>query len=226
MARGVVFVGLDEEDDELPKIWYKMNNPLNNNVSEVELGMATNLTSNRVFVTPDHTLVIQNISQKDEGIYFCHGQEGIGKELKYNYLINTILASRHLPTVGNLTQWANYKVQWLQPANNMLHSSMAFRLPELLSKKIQFDVFTEWEEWGPCVSCHKQPAERRRIGKCRLRASQPEMNGKDLLDLPSHIKLFLSISQLSCRSYLVRQIGQEVLGFALWMIPDFIQTAE
>lgn len=66
-----------------------MNSFINSTMREVTLDMETNVTINKIHVNIDHTLVINNIDEKDCGLYFCIGLEGQEAEKKYNYLIDS-----------------------------------------------------------------------------------------------------------------------------------------
>lgn len=49
--------------------------------------MDNNSSYNRIYTTPDLSLVIKNLNNTDAGIYLCHGKEGQEVENKFNYRI-------------------------------------------------------------------------------------------------------------------------------------------
>jgi hypothetical protein len=63
-------------DDPLPKLWYRQDVLLERPPMEVELDMGANP---RVRVTPDHTLVLQNVTSADNAVYHC---------LEYSFLLD------------------------------------------------------------------------------------------------------------------------------------------
>jgi hypothetical protein len=65
-----------EKDDFLPKVWYWQDLLFMKTPMEVRLEMGTDP---RVHVTPDHTLVLHNVTSADAGIYHC---------LEYNFLLD------------------------------------------------------------------------------------------------------------------------------------------
>lgn len=76
------------EPNPIPKIWY-FENPFENNATEkeVELGMNSNVSLNRVYRNTNMTLVIKTVLLSDAGIYRCHGIDGEEYDKKYNYRI-------------------------------------------------------------------------------------------------------------------------------------------
>ncbi|KAJ9582441.1 hypothetical protein L9F63_003239 [Diploptera punctata] len=140
----------NEKDDRTPKIWYRQDVLRRQVVTEVQLDMEGDLQLNRVYVTPDHTLVVNNISLNDAGIYFCHGSLGEDAAFQYNYLLDVVNWTQ-VPLLGNLSAWRSY------------HNSA-------LSRNVT--VVTEWMPWGSCTSCNRAAGEMRRAGKCRVRQPQ------------------------------------------------------
>lgn len=63
-------------DDNLPKLWYWQDVLFKEPPVEVELDMGA---VPRVRVTPDHTLVLQNVTSADTGVYQC---------LKFSFLLD------------------------------------------------------------------------------------------------------------------------------------------
>lgn len=61
--------------------------------------MDNNASFNRIYTTPDLSLVIKDIAVTDAGIYLCHGEEGQEIENKFNYRIERN---------RNLTEFTNY----------------------------------------------------------------------------------------------------------------------
>lgn len=50
--------------------------------------MQTNMSAHHYTITPEHYLVIKNISQSDGGHYYCHGTDGEDEKYKFNYMID------------------------------------------------------------------------------------------------------------------------------------------
>ena len=66
----------EERDDTRLKLWYWQDILLEKSPVEVQLIMETNP---RIHVTPDHALVLHNITPDDAGFYYC---------LKYSFLLD------------------------------------------------------------------------------------------------------------------------------------------
>lgn len=77
----------NDHEESQPKIWYYQDRYQKRPEKEVELEMDNNISYNRIYTTPDLSLVIKSFSIADVGIYRCHGKEGQEKENKYNYRI-------------------------------------------------------------------------------------------------------------------------------------------
>lgn len=50
--------------------------------------MDSKLSDNRVYNSPDHSLVFNSILEDDAGLYFCHGPEQDEEEFKFNYMLD------------------------------------------------------------------------------------------------------------------------------------------
>lgn len=61
--------------------------------------MDNNASFNRIYTTPDLSLVIKDIAVTDAGIYLCHGEEGQEIENKFNYRIERNQFSLNLPII-------------------------------------------------------------------------------------------------------------------------------
>jgi len=73
----LLFLSNSEERDETPlKLWYWQDILLERSPVEVQLDMETNP---RIHVTPDHDLVLHNVTPGDAGFYYC---------VKYNFLLD------------------------------------------------------------------------------------------------------------------------------------------
>ena len=72
----------------MPKFWYREEVVHRGPVSEVQLDME----QRRVYMTPDHTLVINDITLNDSAIYFCHGDTSASR---FNYLLDGKQNSRY-----------------------------------------------------------------------------------------------------------------------------------
>jgi hypothetical protein len=73
----LIFLSNSQEvDDALPKLWYRQDVLLEGPPVEVELDMGA---TPRVHVTPDHALVLHNVTSADTGVYHC---------LKFSYLLD------------------------------------------------------------------------------------------------------------------------------------------
>ena len=79
----------DETDDSIPKLWFRQSRFQNDNITEVELGMEDELSSNRVYMKPDHTLVFNRTIEEDAALYYCNGRLGEDKIFKFNYLLDS-----------------------------------------------------------------------------------------------------------------------------------------
>jgi hypothetical protein len=66
----------EERDDTWLKLWYWQDVLLERSPVKVQLDMETNP---RIYVMPDHALVLHNITPDDAGFYHC---------LKYSFLLD------------------------------------------------------------------------------------------------------------------------------------------
>lgn len=78
----------DESDDYLPKMWYKQNRLNNSSLTEVDLGTKDILSENRVYMTPDHTLIIREVSKEDAGLYYCRQMDLKDEEFTFRYIVD------------------------------------------------------------------------------------------------------------------------------------------
>lgn len=51
--------------------------------------MEDELSSNRVYMKPDHTLVFNRTIEDDAALYYCSGRLGEDQNFKYNYLVDS-----------------------------------------------------------------------------------------------------------------------------------------
>jgi hypothetical protein len=80
-------------DDGLPKLWYRQDVLLQEPPVEVDLDMGA---TPRVCVTPDHTLVLHNVTSADTAVYHC---------LKFSFLLDGKLSPCLLLPVSVMIVW-------------------------------------------------------------------------------------------------------------------------
>lgn len=73
---------------------------------------------------------------------------------------------------GTLNQWLDYKRTYIDPINKRFKVSEDEPLKSLkLNFSLNFKIITVWENWGECTEIDHQKGIRRKLGRCRLRAS-------------------------------------------------------
>ncbi|CAK9819269.1 hypothetical protein ANTPLA_LOCUS10162 [Anthophora plagiata] len=65
----------DKKEGET-KIWYYQDRYRENPEKVIELGMDNNISYNRIYTTPELSLVVKEFALADAGVYLCHGAEG------------------------------------------------------------------------------------------------------------------------------------------------------
>lgn len=77
----------NDKEERQSKIWYHQDRYREVPEKVVELGMDNNASYNRIYTTPELSLIIKGFAATDAGIYLCHGEEGQETENKFNYRI-------------------------------------------------------------------------------------------------------------------------------------------
>ncbi|PNF37163.1 hypothetical protein B7P43_G00434 [Cryptotermes secundus] len=188
-------------DDALPKLWYWQDVLFKGPPVEVELDMGP---VPRVRVTPDHALVLHNVTSADTGVYQC---------LKFSFLLD-VIESTVDQVVGNVSAWRSYHNSSLMPLNTYLQN---------VEDGLQFSVATEWETWGPCVACNRPKGERRCVGRCRVKQhiQQNIIRSFDPEARKQHV--MKKVTELSCHSKLLADLFPKV-SIATRTVPEFILT--
>lgn len=124
---------------------------------EVMLGMADPLESNRVHMTSDHSLVIQNLRPSDGGRYTC---SGLGTDDQVQFALDLLpvtvpegLAAADNASADSMAGWTRYESHYLTP--------VAERYP----RQVQ-EMGADWDAWGLCDGC---AGKRYRRAACRVR---------------------------------------------------------
>ncbi|CAH1389934.1 unnamed protein product [Nezara viridula] len=164
----------DDKDDDVPKLWYRQSRYRNSNIVEVELGMEDELSSNRVYMKPDHTLVFNRTIEEDAALYYCSAHLGKDQNFKYNYLVDIVNASAAKVTIGNLKDWTAFEEKSFTEINNKFTTSNRSDYEDIRSKDILVEVIGRWQAWGTCDGCRKI---RIKIAECRL---QPSIKSKNI----------------------------------------------
>ena len=152
--------------------WFKLerfeadaeeDNPVGFDKKEVQLDMHDNALLNRVYTTPEHTLVIKNIQFGDEGSYFCDSYGGgSGNDLSYERAFKD----------GEFKFFYHIDVVSATPPNVSLVSADGIRYPRAreaqVHRKYNANVFTAWGSWGQCNDCGRV-GEKKRTGRCMVK---------------------------------------------------------
>ncbi|KAH0955569.1 hypothetical protein HN011_012101 [Eciton burchellii] len=168
----VMHHGSTEQDDpQIPKIWYYQDRYQENPKKEVELEMDNNVSYSRIHMKPDFSLVINNFSLIDVGIYRCHGKDGQEAEKKYNYRIEPILKDigGEFIEEGNITEWEKYRDIYLLPITMQFAISKMTDLISIREEGVTLQVISEWAPWSPCKQCVFRRGIRTSRGYCRLK---------------------------------------------------------
>lgn len=124
---------------------------------EVVLGMFDPMESNRVYMMPDHRLVVRNLTTSDSGRYSC---SGLGTEERAEFALDLLPAyiggrrgdDETVVTADSMTAWAQYEKKYLAPVVK------AFPVVRQMG--------ADWDPWGPCDGCL---GKRYRRAACRVR---------------------------------------------------------
>lgn len=214
-----------ENDDQQPKIWYKMKAQRDSKPEEVNLGMDSNVTHNRIRVTIEHSLIIRNVTINDTGFYYCIGLEGQESANKYSYLIDVVFDNGTNPETGSMTKWRQYHEEYLEPVNQMFKKSQSEEVVYVREKLfLSIEVVTEWDHWGPCEVCGRPAGEGRRHKKgfCRIKLTQTTAN-KPITARSDEESILLGVYELSCRSLILERVFPSI-SQDLKYLPHFVQT--
>ncbi|XP_076675934.1 uncharacterized protein LOC143373038 isoform X1 [Andrena cerasifolii] len=183
--------------------------------------MDNNASYNRIYTTPDMSLVIKELEVTDAGIYLCHGEEGQEVENKFNYRIEPIFkefGAAHTEQ-GNITEWDKYREMYLASITTRFAVSQMSELAEIREVGVILHVTSEWGPWGPCEHCIGHRGYRSSLGMCRLKRSMnTTIQGKSD---SSVYKFFQKSPSLPCKSILLEQEFPGV-GTAVHYLPEFI----
>ncbi|XP_014241132.1 uncharacterized protein LOC106661905 isoform X2 [Cimex lectularius] len=152
-----------EEDDTSPKVWFKRSRFSSNAFEEVQLGMHYRLPDNRVFVTPHHSLVINNVTRDDEGIYYCYRNYTEDVKVTFNYMVDVI--DPNVSAVrSSAINWPKFEQRYYSEINSEFRNNHGEF--ELL-RNLGFTVKAQgiWGKWLPCQGCTQT---RKRIAECHL----------------------------------------------------------
>lgn len=121
---------------------------------EVTLGMIDPIESNRVFMTLDHSLVVQNLTISDIGRYSC---SGIGINGRLEFILDLLPRSNSMEVSGmvsadSMADWTRYESDYLTP--------IVKKFPQVQQ------MGSDWDIWGPCDGC---ASKRYRRAACRVK---------------------------------------------------------
>ncbi|XP_076235763.1 uncharacterized protein LOC143180115 [Calliopsis andreniformis] len=211
----------NDKEESQPKIWYYQDRHRLNPKKEVELDMDNNSSYNRVYTTPDLSLVIKDLAITDAGIYMCHGEEGQEIENKFNYRIEPIFKEYGVAHMeqGNLTEWDKYREVYLASINIRFAVSQMAEIAEIREAGVILHVISEWAPWGPCEYCIGRRGYRTSVGMCRLKRmlNKTIENAKD----SSIVKFFQKTPMLPCKSILLKEEFPAV-STAVQYIPEYV----
>ncbi|XP_076176848.1 uncharacterized protein LOC143151520 [Ptiloglossa arizonensis] len=183
--------------------------------------MDNNVSYNRVYTTPQLSLIIKNLEITDAGIYLCHGEEGQEMENKFNYRIEPIFKEHSVvhSEQGNTTEWEKYRELYLAPITARFAVSQMSELIEIRDVGVTLHVISEWGPWGPCEHCIGKRGYKSSVGKCRLKRfiNTTIANRSD----SSMVKFFRRTPSLPCKSILLEKEFPGV-SVAVRYLPDFI----
>ncbi|XP_060875951.1 uncharacterized protein LOC132949204 [Metopolophium dirhodum] len=150
-----------ERDKGQARFWYTSHRMLHSKDTdagrkEVVLGMSDPMESNRVYMMPDHRLVVRNLTSSDTGRYSCSGLE---TDDYVEFALDLLPANVggwlgddvSVVTADSMAGWTQYESRYLTPITK------AF--PRV--RKIDVD----WDTWGPCDGC---AGKRYRRAACRV----------------------------------------------------------
>ncbi|XP_043603621.1 uncharacterized protein LOC122576844 [Bombus pyrosoma] len=183
--------------------------------------MDNNASFNRIYTTPDLSLVIKDIAVTDAGIYLCHGEEGQEIENKFNYRIEPIFKEHGVSykEQGNITDWEKYREIYLASVTTRFAVSQMSELAQIREVGILLQVISEWAPWGPCERCVRNRGYKTSVGNCQLKRqiNATIANKSD----SSIVKFFRRSPSLPCKAILLEEEFPAVSS-AVRHLPIFI----
>ncbi|XP_033302170.1 uncharacterized protein LOC117206709 [Bombus bifarius] len=183
--------------------------------------MDNNASFNRIYTTPDLSLVIKDIAVTDAGIYLCHGEEGQEIENKFNYRIEPIFKEHGVSykEQGNITDWEKYREIYLASVTTRFAVSQMSELAQIREVGILLQVTSEWAPWGPCERCVRNRGYKTSVGNCQLKRqiNATIANKSD----SSIVKFFRRSPSLPCKAILLEEEFPAVSS-AVRHLPIFI----
>ncbi|CAH0628758.1 unnamed protein product [Chrysodeixis includens] len=123
-------------------------------------------------MTPLHILSINDFNFNDSGIYVCVMPQAKTKTLPFIYVLEGIINAPVKLKTGTINQWVDYKRTYIDPVNNIFKVSVDEPLNSFKRNfTLNFKIFTVWENWSECTEIDHQKGIRRKLGRCRIRAS-------------------------------------------------------
>lgn len=132
---------------------------------------------------------------------------------------------------GNLSIWRNYHDENFLPVNQLFltsNSSDFFSVRENLMLKLE--LFTEWDNWGPCQVCGRPQGagQRRKKGLCRIKLSavddvQKNPSRANITAKDEDEKFILFVSKLSCKSLVIERLFPAISNVTKFL-PNFVQV--
>ena len=154
--------------------------------SEVELDMHDDDEKNRVFIEPDHTLVIRDLKMADKGSYFCeeyNPKRDMDKKFvftsgAFNAVSAAALAEvwESTPNEENTVDFMYHvDIEFAMEAVLVSSSGRGYQKPSepRTNRSQNWQAMTMWGDWGECNVCG-QRGERRRHGTCTITVIDPE----------------------------------------------------
>lgn len=206
--------------EDAARVWYWRSRNVNSTEEEVQLGLKANLTNNRLFTLPDHSLTIHNVSANDTGMYYCRSlyEE---ETVVFQFSLDLVLSEIPVETETKKRGWKEYVGKTILEINKSIYEKDNVELITLLDK-IKIKVSSEWDPWLACDGCINL---MKRFAKCRIkpklnRVIYPDINETNLDD--SQQLLYRSVA-LSCHSLDIRKWFPFLFSLTS-QIPNFMQT--
>lgn len=68
---------------------------------------------------------------------------------------------------GNISSWKVYHEMYLEPITKQFRVSSMSGISKVLQEcRVELEVITVWEDWGPCSNCSNQKGTKSQLGKC------------------------------------------------------------